>query len=49
MRRTGRTQQLNLKVRPEFKAEIHELARKHNTTIVGVIEMAVELLAKYEG
>lgn len=41
LRATGRTAQMNLKVRPEFRERISALARRNNILMVEFIERAV--------
>ena len=42
LRSTGRTMQVNIKVTPEFKKLLERLARQRKSSIVGIIEHAVE-------
>lgn len=46
LRKTGRTEQMNLKVRPEFKQRLIALAQNADMLLVEYIEMAVEEKAK---
>lgn len=46
LRKTGRTEQMNLKVRPEFKQRLIALAQNADMLLVEYIEQAVEELAK---
>lgn len=43
-RATGRTAQLNLKVRPELKAQLHEAAKTHERLLADLAEEAFALL-----
>ena len=49
LRATGRTVQLNLKVRPDFRDWVHALAEARNLLMVEYIEQAVEERAKRDG
>ena len=42
LRATGRTEQLNVKVTPEFKKRLEKLAKEKNSSMVAIIEYAVE-------
>ena len=41
LRATGRTEQLNVKVTPEFKKRLEKLAKEKNSSMVAIIEFAV--------
>lgn len=47
-RRTGRTEQLNLKVRPEFRRRVFALADAAGLLVVEYIEAAVDLKVKHD-
>lgn len=49
LRSTGRTAQMNLKVRPDFKDRVAALARNHGLLMVEYIERAVEEKAARDG
>lgn len=46
LRATGRTEQMNLKVRPDFKDRVSALARNANMLMVEYVERAIEAYAK---
>lgn len=48
LRKTGRTEQMNLKVRPEFKQRLIALAQNADMLLIEYIEAAVEEKAKRE-
>lgn len=49
LRKTGRTEQMNLKVRPEFKQRLIALAHNMDLLLIEYIEIAVEEKAKRDG
>ena len=42
LRATGRTEQLNVKVRPDTKKKLERIAKRLNTTHTGAIEWMIE-------
>lgn len=48
LRKSGRTAQMNIKVRPDFRAEIEAAARERGILMVELIEQAWEALKQRE-